>query len=145
MNKGHNARVSKRYQEIQRVTESVEPEPKRLIQLLLNGLIECLEEAQAAADEQEPKTMAVLDLERALRLVDELRSCLQVEAQKSMAEEVKAFCDFVQYRLENALKPDHDGSLIEVIELVSMIRDGHKGGDPSKEHFNRPPIVSSKG
>ena len=100
-----------------------ESNPHRLIQMLMDGVLERVAQARGHMERGEiaPKGEQV---SRAITIVEGLRLCLDPEPSAELAERLEQLYDYMQRRLTEANLYNDTGRLDEVLRLMKEIKSG---------------------
>ena len=116
---GNLARVASTYQQVQVTSRS----PLELVVMLYDGAIAALQRAAGALrrDDLVEKATAT---SKALAIVSELQSTLNLEAGGEVAERLDALYTYISNRLVESNLTRQTDPLDEAIRLLSVLRDG---------------------
>ncbi len=97
--------------------------PHRLIQMLFEGALDRLAQARGAMQRRDYETKSKV-MNKAMQIIAGLRSCIDLESGKEVAENLDALYDFMIRRLVSASARNDVGILDEVSELIRTIKSG---------------------
>jgi flagellar protein FliS len=107
--------------------------PHRLIQMLYEGALDRLAQAKGAMMRKDFETKATL-LNKSMQIIAGLRSCIDMERGKEVAENLDGLYDYMIRRIVSASARNDVSIIDEVSELIRSIKSGW---DEMPESFRR--------
>jgi len=107
--------------------------PHRLIQMLYEGALDRLAQAKGAMMRKDFETKATL-LNKSMQIIAGLRSCIDMERGKEVAENLDSLYDYMIRRIVSA-SARNDVSIID--EVSELLRNIKSGWDEMPENFRR--------
>lgn len=100
--------------------------PHRLIQMLMQGVLQRLAEARGAIQRQDLSLKGEA-ISKAIGIIDGLRGSLNLDAGGELAENLEALYLYMQDRLVEANSENSEEKLQEVAQLMIEIKQGWDG------------------
>jgi flagellar protein FliS len=97
--------------------------PHRLIQMLFEGALDRLAQTKGAIQRRDYETKSKV-LNKAMQIIAGLRSCVDLDSGKEVAENLDALYDFMLRRLVSASARNDLDILDEVAALIRTIKSG---------------------
>ena len=126
MTNAYMRHASAMYQQT-RAAGSVEgADPHQLIAMLLDGAMERVAQARGGVRQHDAGVKGTA-IGKAIAIVGELRTSLNLEAGGQLAQRLDSLYDYVNRRLLHAQLNDDDRALVECLDLLGQVRDGWNG------------------
>jgi flagellar protein FliS len=100
--------------------------PHRLVQMLLDGVLQRIAEARGALSRSEIALKGE-KIGKAIAIVGGLREALNTDLENRLVEDLDALYDYVQRRLLEANTTNNDAILVEVSQLMRTVKEGWDG------------------
>lgn len=123
----------KQYRQLGLETQINNASPHRLIQLLMEGVLERLTGAQSAMERGDTATKGVL-IGKAMGIISGLRSSLDMSVPNTdLPEKLDSLYDYMGRRLLEASTYNKTEMVAEVIDLMKTIKSGWDGIEPQAQ------------
>lgn len=123
MNMSMQASGLRQYQEVRAAGGTADASPHRLIQLLFEGLLECLAAAHGHIERGEPAARGEA-IGKAIAILGGLREALDFERGGELAANLEELYAYCERRLVEASRDNDRARLDEVAGLMRQIKEG---------------------
>jgi flagellar protein FliS len=114
------------YQQVNVQSTVAAASPHRLVQMLMDGVLQRVAEARGALSRSEIALKGER-IGKAISIVGGLREALNRDLENRLVEDLDALYDYVQRRLIEANTTSDDAILVEVSQLMHTVKEGWDG------------------
>jgi flagellar protein FliS len=114
------------YQQVNVQSTVAAASPHRLVQMLMDGVLQRVAEARGALSRSEIALKGER-IGKAISIVGGLREALNRDLENRLVEDLDALYDYVQRRLIEANTSSDDAILVEVSQLMHTVKEGWDG------------------